>query len=74
MLNVSKRTNNPEDLKTVSPYAPRNIVSTTDRITGEKIAELTTDGILNKVLLRINWPTVKIVEKDTEGNKLMCLC
>ena len=47
-----KRNNNPEDFITVSLFAPRNIVSITDRITGKKIVEFTTDGNFNKLLLK----------------------
>ena len=51
---------------------PWNIVSTTHRIIKNRIVEFTVDGNFNKFLLKSNWPEIKVIEKDAEGNKLMC--
>ena len=55
---------------TVNLYTLRSIVSTTDRIARGKTVEFTTNGNSNKFVLKSNWPTIKIIEKDTEADVL----
>lgn len=54
---------------TTRQYMPRNTVSITTELQGEKIVAFTTDRNFKEFLLKSNWSTVKIIGIDTEGNK-----